>query len=243
MTTPRTPLWKEPVVCCDVGRFGFTATLPKEASGSEITLVAIASDRSDSTSDAHMVRMLERLVTICAESDLADTLLMRLSAFGNRPEEIHGFYPVNCIDSECYEAALMVGGTTALYDAAVDAISTTSHFATVLAHRGYDVNGVVAIITDGVDDTSVFSPEQVKETLEEAAESEDLASLMSILVGVDLSDAEQSQALNKFQVVSGFRHRIDVADTSERAFLDLADRLSEVVLLQRRSVGTKSPES
>jgi len=239
MRMPPTPLSKETLVRQQIGHFEFTAVDPDNVSSRHVTLAAVAIDRSCSAHDflPHMVRMLQRLVTTCAQSDVADSVLMRLSGFGNKPEEIHGFYPMARIAAEDYDDVLSAGGTTALYDAVYDAVSSTTHFATMLSRRGVKANGVVVVVADGFDNSSIYTAKEARTVLAEANDSDVLESLVSIFVGINPVEIQYTREEMRKLLCNLGTEYMDLPDTSAETFLGLADRLSDVVLAQRRRLG------
>lgn len=225
------------------GHFGFSAVGLDDLDASEYTLVTIVADRSGSTQGFQqaMEKVLKELAKACVRSDRADNLMIRLVAFEDFAEEVHGFKLLSQINQADYDGVLHPGGMTALYDAAVDAIEATTNYAEVLAKQDYMTNGFVVVITDGMDNRSKMTPAKVKETLTKAVKSEFLESIMSILVAVNVGDSSVKTALQDFNTTVGFTQYVELNDADEKTFAKMANWLSQSVSSQSSALGTGGP--
>lgn len=225
------------------GHFGFSAVGLDDLGASEYTLVTIVADRSGSTQGFQqaMEKVLKELAKACVRSDRADNLMIRLVAFEDFAEEVHGFKLLSQINQADYDGVLHPGGMTALYDAAVDAIEATTNYAEVLAKQDYMTNGFVVVITDGMDNRSKMTPAKVKEALTKAVKSEFLESIMSILVAVNVGDSSVKTALQDFNTTVGFTQYVELNDADEKTFAKMANWLSQSVSSQSSALGTGGP--
>jgi uncharacterized protein YegL len=221
------------------GHFGFSAVGLDDLGASEYTLVTIVADRSGSTQGFQqaMEKVLKELAKACVRSDRADNLMIRLVAFEDFAEEVHGFKLLSQINQADYDRVLYPGGMTALYDAAVDAIEATTNYAEVLAKQDYMTNGFVVVITDGMDNRSKMTPNKVKEALAKAVKSEFLESIMSILVAVNVGDSSVKTALQDFNTTVGFTQYVELNDADEKTFARMACWLSQSVSSQSSALG------
>src|SRR3954465_8731827 len=98
--------------------YGYSATRLEELGATEYTLTTIVADVSGSTAafTFDMESAISRIVQACKFSPRADNLLLRLLAFDDTHNELHGFKLLeNCHLSD-YGGSLKSGGSTALYD-------------------------------------------------------------------------------------------------------------------------------
>jgi uncharacterized protein YegL len=222
------------------GHFGFSAVGLDDLGASEYTLVTVVADRSGSTQDFQqaMESVLRELVKACLHSDRANNLMVRLVAFEDFAEEVHGFKLLSQINQADYDGILHPGGMTALYDAAVDSIEATTNYAEYLSKQDFMTNGFVVIITDGMDNRSKLGTAQVRESLAKAVKSEFLESIMSILVAVNVQDASALQMLQKFNQDVGFTQYLELGSANEKTFAKLANWLSQSVSSQSQALGS-----
>ena len=108
--------------------------------------------------------------------------------FDNRLDESHGFKLLEQCNPDDYDGCIPPGGSTALYDATENGITATTDYAKLLVDNDFSVNAIVFIITDGCDNASTLSPNQVKKALSAALKTESLESIITVLVGVGMSD-------------------------------------------------------
>ena len=168
--------------------YGFSATRLGDLGASEYTLVALAADVSGSVSPFmdQIELCVQRIARTCRRSPRADNLLLRVVQFGTDLAEVHGFKPLPEIDPDDYVGALACRGSTALYDAAHNAIESVTRYGKSLTDNDFSVNGIVFVITDGHDCASTETARSVGEALTRAVRGEALESLVTILIGVDV---------------------------------------------------------
>jgi len=250
------------------GHFAFHATPLDELMASEYTLATIVCDRSGSTYgfQSSMEKALQASVAALKKSPRADNLLVRVLVFEDSLVEIHGFKLLSTIATDSYNGILHPGGTTALFDASIDGIEATSAYGKQLLDEGYAVNGIVIVITDGMDNRSThagpndpsaapadgsfnkgYDPARyVRNALEQGVKGENLESLVSILIAVIEEDANNrsdiaTEALRLFNQHAGFTQYIELGDASEKTIARIGGFISESVSSQSQALGTGGP--
>ena len=140
--------------------YGFSATRINSLGAAEYTLVTIAADVSGSVSgfEKDIERAIKEVVKACRHSPRADNLMLRLVMFDHSLVEIHGFKPLMGCDPSDYDGCLHIGGTTALFDAAHNAVAAVAQYGKDLSDNDFEVNGIVFVMTDGLDNASSMKP-------------------------------------------------------------------------------------
>lgn len=221
-------------------RYGFSATRIDALGAAEWTLVAIACDVSGSVGgfEREMEAAIKAVVEACRLSPRADHLMLRTVAFDQRLREVHGFKPLADCHPADYDGALAIGGTTALYDAAHNAVSATVQYGAALAQRGMAVNAILFVITDGGDNASTVNAGAVKHAIAQAVQSEALESVQTLLVGVNVDNSGVGAYLMDFSVKAGFDHYLALADANSRTLAGLADFVSQSIAAQSMYLGS-----
>lgn len=220
--------------------YGFSATRIDDLGATEYTLVGLTADNSGSVCGflPDIERCIKQVVLACHQSPRADNLMMRVTRFDNQLEEVHGFKPLSAINATDYDGCLKSGGTTALYDAAYNAIEAVTRYGGDLTDHDFGVNGIVFVITDGMDNASKVGAKQVKEALQRAVQGERLESLVSVLVGVNVQQADVSRYLHDLARDAGFTQYIELAQADAAALARLADFVAYSIALQSRALGS-----
>lgn len=223
--------------------FGFSAKRIDALGAAEYTLVGIAADKSGSVRPfkSAIEDCIKAVVAACQRSPRVDNLMLRLTQFGDRVEETHGFKPLSECDPKSYADCLRPGGCTALFDAATNMISSISQYGKSLTDSDFGVNAIVFVITDGADNQSSFTAASVKQALEQVISGETVESMVSILIGVNMQDAMISMYLNAFHRDAGFTQYVELKDASSSTLARLADFVSRSVSAQSQSLGTGGP--
>ncbi|TNF28661.1 MAG: VWA domain-containing protein [Deltaproteobacteria bacterium] len=221
-------------------RYGFSATRVDQLGASEWTLVAIVCDVSGSVGafQKEMEAAIQSIVEACRLSPRADHLMLRTVAFDDRVREVHGFKPLSDCHPKDYDGALAIGGTTALYDAAHNAVAATVQYGSTLAKRGMAVNAILFVITDGGDNASTVDAGAVKHAIAHAVKSEALESVQTMLIGVDVDTSGVGAYLMDFSAKAGFDHYLGLADATPRTLAGLADFVSQSIAAQSMYLGT-----
>ena len=223
--------------------FQFSGTRIEHLGATEYTLVTIAVDITGSTApfSDELRKCLIAAVESCKKSPRSNNLLLRVILFSSSIhggiEEVHGFKPLAEIDPNNYPI-LNPQGMTPLFDAAFSAVGATNAYAKKLMDQDFLANGIVFVITDGDDNTSKLTAKNVGEEIERGSKSEEIESLIPILVAINAKECEK--ALKKFQTTANLRY-IDVGDVTVGKLAKLADFVSQSVSSQSQSLGTGGP--
>lgn len=223
--------------------FQFSATRIEHLGATEYTLVSIGVDATGSTQgfEADLRKSLVTAVESCKKSPRSSNLLVRVFTFSTSLsggiEEIHGFKPLHEIDPQNYPQ-FNPGGGTPLYDAAYSAIGATNTYAKKLMDQEFLVNGITFIVTDGDDNSSSATMKMVKEELARGVKSEEIESLIAVVIGVNA--AQYRAELELFANTIGAKY-IDVADATKGKLAKLAEFVSQSVSSQSQSLGTGGP--
>lgn len=222
--------------------YHFSGTKLNLLGASEYTLVGIAADRSPSV--AGFATEIEGCVASslegCQRSARVDNLLVRLTAFNEGLEEIHGFRPLADCHLGYYPGFLKPSGrATSLYDASVEVVDSLATYGKLLNDQDYTTNGLVVVLTDGVDNASKFRLKDVKDALARAQQSEALESIVTILIGINVTEPAVSRFLAQYKDEAGFQQYIEANDASPKTFARIAGFISKSVSSQSQSVGSK----
>ncbi|MCA1595015.1 MAG: hypothetical protein LC772_01090 [Chloroflexi bacterium] len=225
------------------GHYGYSATRLEDLGASEYTLVTIVNDVSGSVAAfaGAMEKALGSIVQACKMSPRANNLLLRLVTFSDRLGEVHGFKLLDQCRPSDYAGILSPNGSTALYDAAENAVAAAAAQGRQMKEAGYSVNGIVFVMTDGADNASRLAIPQLRHTLEQAVRDGGLESLVSVLIGVNVRDRVISDYLNRLHADAGFTQYIELERADPRILARLADFLSRSISAQSQSLGTGGP--
>jgi hypothetical protein len=220
--------------------FHFSGTNINNLGASEYTLVGFACDVSSSVSDfaGEIEGCLISALEGCQKSPRADNLLARVLTFNNKISEEHGFRPLMDCHLANYKGVIKPSGTTALYDASINLIDSLATYGKDLTSRDYTANGIVVILTDGMDVGSTFNAKAVKDALDRAKKSEALESIVTILIGINVTDPQVSQFLKAFKDEAGIGQYVEAKDASPKTFAKIAGFISKSVSSQSQSIGT-----
>jgi len=223
--------------------FGFSATRVEDLGASEYTLVGIAVDASSSVQsfESEINKSIQEIVKACRHSPRADNLMLRLLAFANDLHEIHGFKPLSECNVDDYASAVHPAGMTALYDAGCNLMQSVSQYGKSLSENDFSVNAILFVITDGMDNRSTFTPHSVAQALKDAVKSESLESVVSILIGVNITDPSVSSYLKSFEKEAGFTQYVELANADAKTLAKLAAFVSKSISAQSQALGTGGP--
>ena len=220
--------------------YGYSATRLEELGATEYTVVTIACDVSGSTAafTFDMEAAITRIIQACKSSPRADNLLLRLVAFDDTLSEIHGFKLLENCNLADYGGCLRAGGSTALYDAAENAVSSTINYGQQLLAGDFSANAILFVITDGMDNASRLPAGKVKEALSRAVTSEALESMVSVLIGVNVQDPQAARFLRQFQSDAGFTQYVELDKADAKTLARLAQFVSRSISAQSQALGT-----
>lgn len=223
--------------------YGFSATRVDDLGASEYTLVGITVDASSSVSsfEGEINKTVQEIVKACRLSPRADNLMMRLLAFSSDLSEIHGFKPLTECNVDDYANAIRPMGMTALYDASCNLVQSVTQYGKSLSESDFSVNGILFVITDGMDNRSTFTPQSVAQALKDAVKSESLESIVTILIGVNIQDPSVSTYLKSFEKEAGFSQYVELGNADSKTLAKLAEFVSKSISAQSQALGTGGP--
>jgi uncharacterized protein YegL len=219
--------------------FVFSAVRPEKLGATEYTLVSIVLDTSGSVNSfvADLVKMVNAIAEDCKKSPRKENLLIRLVKFNSNVEEVHGFIPLQNI-SQYVESDFQCDGLTTLYDAVYSSLGGTLGYAKTLVDQDFDVNGIVYIITDGVDNNSSYGPDSIKQKIVEAKKDEVIGSLTTILIGINTQDAQNAGFLQMFKDDASLTQFVDIGNIRSGTLAHLGGMISKSISSTASSVGS-----
>ncbi len=170
----------------------------------------------------------------------ADNLIYRQVHFNQNYREIHGFRPLIQLNGDDYKGTILGGGTTSLFDSTCRALDELAHYAAEQVKKKCVCNGLLYIITDGVDVGSTLTENSVKDKYRAVLAEENLESLVVILVGVT-GDPNVEKYLKNFFDTAGFTAYIDMKEATGKNFARLGGFISQSVSSQSQMIGTGGP--
>jgi len=223
------------------GSYGYSRTKIDDLGSSEYTIVNIAVDVSGSTTyfRNEMEKAIQEIVAACSHSPRADSLLIRITLFSDDVQEFHGFKLLSNCNQTDYQSCLgNGGGSTALFDATCDAIDSIQNYAETLYTNDFRANSILIVITDGDNNSSKYTVSNVKTKLEGVVREEKLESLVTILVGLNISDPHMSNCLRTFHTAAGIREYVEIGNANANTLALLAQFVSKSIAAQSQALGT-----
>ena len=227
--------------------YAFSGVGLDQLGATEYTLATVVTDISGSVCGfkTELEKCLKTILSSCQKAPRAENLLMRLVAFNGGVAELHGFRQLSDIDASEYDNILNPGGNTALYDATLSSLEATGIYGEQLASQEFLANGVVYVVTDGMDNASYSTPNTIKKAIEKIRKDENLESIAVILIMVGASDPMASSDLEKFRKQAEITQFVDLTDlfsktSPEAALAKLAGYVSKSVSSTSMSLGSGS---
>lgn len=212
--------------------YKFSATKIKDLGAAEYTLATIVMDASSSVEGfaPQLEQALKTIFKACDKSPRRDNLMLRLTQFASSLTELHGFKLLSSITEKDYDNVLQLGGSTALFDAMDEALQATGTYGKQLTSQDFLVNGIVVVVTDGENNCSNISdPTQVKKTLEAVRRSENLESLLLILVGVTGDNVSLNTYLQTVKDDAGCDQYVSIGNATPGRIAKLAEFVSQSI--------------
>ncbi|MCK9429161.1 MAG: VWA domain-containing protein [Candidatus Omnitrophica bacterium] len=208
---------------------------------SEYTIVQILVDLSGSVGRfrSDLIDCLKMILESCKKHPCSDTVLLRVLGFsgGLGVKEIHGFLPINGIDSSIYDSLDTPNGTTPLRDAHQNALESLFQYGNDLVKNQFTVNSVLYILSDGGENDSKHSTEDsVKDYMAKLRDGDPLASFFSILVG--FNDNQCRQELLEYQQNTTIDAYKSMGDCTPGKLAKLANFVSQSVSTASVGVGS-----
>lgn len=233
-------LFDENMQTAQAGAFSFSGVRPEKLGAAEYTLVTYVGDKTGSVSgfEQDLLETKKAIVLACKKSPRAEFLLFRNTEFNTRIDEVHGFQELMQIDPASYVAPNCNGGT-ALYDATFAAIAATNEYAKTLSDQEFNVNGIIFVVTDGDDTSSIQTESSIEKEIKRGVQNEWLESLNVILVGVNA--AQYKHKLESFKNDAKLTQFVEVVDATPQRLAKLAEFVSCSISSQSQSLGTGGP--
>lgn len=208
--------------------YQFSAVRTDRLGESEYTLVTLALDVSGSVAGFRdlLIDTVKKAIDACRKSPKSANILVRVTTFSTRVDEIHGFKPLAEIDNTVYDG-IRTYGQTALFDACASAIGAMTEYGRVLGKQDFGVNGILFVITDGDDNASTYTARTVKGMADDAVSGEVLEGFRSVLVGVNAANVKQY--LEDFRIQGGLTEYLDAGDATPGNLAKLAAFVSRSV--------------
>ena len=136
-----------------------------------------------------------------------------------------------------------IGFGTALYDATYESAGSVLDYAKLLDDQA-DItsNGIVFIVTDGMDNQSSSTPTSIVEKVKESKRFEVIESLKIILIGINDPDSGYSshvtKALSNFHSEAELDQFVDAGDATPEKIAKISDFVSKSISSQSQSLGT-----
>lgn len=224
------------------GNFSFSRVRPDLLEETEYTLVTLVTDITGSvyTFSNDLLKMKKEIIKSCNKHPRKENLLIRDVLFSScvGVQEVHGFKPLSMIDPDNDYKQLNCDGMTNLFDATYTSLEATLLEAKNLIDQDYGCNGAIFIITDGADNHSLNTENQIKNLLDDSLKSENIESLISILIGVNSADCKDY--LEGFKNKAGLTQYIDIGDVTPNKLAKLAKFISESISSQSQALGSGS---
>jgi len=224
-------------------QFQFSAIEMENLGATEYTIVNMLVDESGSVGGfkTELEDTMGIILDSCKKHPRSENLLIRSAAFEGRDvREIHGFTTLDVVDKNVY--CINPGGSTPLWDATLDAVETTAAYAQTLNDQDYFCNGILFVITDGGENSSVRANlSKIKDSVSKIRIDESLESIKMILIGVNDSDSYLKNELNTFKNDAGFDEYVSLGDVTPSKLAKLAQWISQSISSTSQSLGTGGP--
>lgn len=221
--------------------YKFSATKIEKLGATEYTLATICVDTSSSVS-GYAQQLEDALKTVfkaCDKSPRRDNLMLRLTQFASRLGELHGFKLLGSINEKDYNGILNIGGSTALFEAVDEAIQATTTYGKQLTDQEFLCNAIVVVITDGENNCgAIMDAADIKKSLQKARRSENLESILLILVGVTGDDVNLNTYLQTVRDDGGFDQYVSIGKATPGKIAKLADFVSQSISSTSTALGT-----
>lgn len=223
--------------------YKFSAMKIEALGAAEYTLAAIVMDASGSVEPfaAQLETALKTIFKSCDKSDRRENLMLRVTQFAHAVKEIHGFRLLGTIKEDEYTGALVLGGSTALFEAANEAIESVASYGKQLTSQEFLVNAIVVVVTDGEDNASSVAVNQVKKAIESAKKAEALESIRTVLVGVTSDNTGLNHYLQTFKDDAGIDQYVSIGNATPGKIAKLANFISQSISSTSAALKTGGP--
>lgn len=221
--------------------YQFSATKIKNLGASEYTLATIVEDASSSVQGfaAQLEQTIKTVFKACDKSPRKDNLMLRLTQFSTVLTELHGFKLLNTIVEKDYDNILNIGGCTACFDAVDEALQATGTYGKQLTSQEFLVNAIVVVVTDGENNSgNILDAAQIKKSLQAVRRSENLESILLILVGVTNDDVNLNTYLQTVKDDGGFDQYVSIGVATPGKLAKLAAFISNSISSTSSALGS-----
>jgi len=212
--------------------YKFSATKIKQLGAAEYTLASIVVDASSSVEPfgVQLEQALKTVFKACDKSPRKDNLMLRLTQFSSRLTELHGFKLLGSIVEKDYDNVLQLGGSTALFESVDEAIQATATYGKQLTAQDFLCNAIIVVVTDGENNCgAIMDATQIKKSLQAARKSENLESILLILVGVTNDDVSLNTYLQTVKDDGGFDQYVSIGKATPGRIAKLAEFISQSI--------------
>jgi uncharacterized protein YegL len=168
--------------------------------------------------------------------------MLRLTAFSHDLTELHGFKLLSTIKEDDYTGILDVGGNTALFEAADEAVNVMATYGKTLIDQEFMANGIIFIITDGENNSGRATAADVKKSVEKAKKAENLESMTTVLVGVT-NQPGLNTYLQTFKDEAGIDQYEGIGAATPGKLAKLAAFVSQSVSSTSQALGSGGPSN
>lgn len=224
------------------GGYNYTALPVGDLMCPDNTVAAGLFDESGSTAKfaTPMEKCVQEIIKSLRHSPRADNLVYGQWHFGTGFRELHGFTPLPMLNLQQYDGCYQPGGLTNLYDAEVKVAKFVRDYCHKKMQMKYMCNAFIYTLTDGGDTGSICTEQTVRDEFQAIISGEEAESLMSILIGVNLSKPDQDRLTDHAQKV-GYSQFINIDKATESALAQVANFISHSLSSQSASLGTGGP--
>lgn len=222
--------------------FQYSAVRIEDLGATEYTLVTVAVDLSSSVSSFRpaLIATLKEIVRACQCSPRKENLMIRVIGFDDNCTEIHGFKLLGMLSGNEYDH-LAPRGMTALFDATYDSVAATAGYAKSLGQQDFNANGIIFVITDGCDNRSKATPHSIAEVKKKSLLNEEIESLLTILIGVNIQDPTVHNELARFEADGDFDQFVALKDATAETLAKVGGFVSRSISSQSQALGTGGP--
>lgn len=192
--------------------FGFDNFNPEEIQSDEVILVTIACDISPSMEprEAELNAAFTGFLSEMQGSHVASKLMVKTIEFNEKVTHKTGFQPITSLDVNHFSFKPS-GSSTALADAAFEAVEETLKYRKSLEDTGVNVKALVFVITDGEENSSRRALNSVDSLIKDVLKEErNVFSFETILFGIG-----QQSSYETAQKQMGFKHLAVVGNTAK----------------------------
>lgn len=222
--------------------YGYTGADIGGLQSFENTLAVGLVDESGSTTSfaVDLEKCVKEIVKSLRDSDNADKLLYAHYHFDTHFREVHGFKELSTINVDDYNGCWSGGGCTTLYDSEVKVVQFLNDYSDQMRKQRYLCNGILYVLTDGMDYGSSLKESAVFNALETITTNEGLESFMSILIGIN-DNSRVQDGLEKHANNCGFSQYIKAGSADRKTLSKIAGFIARSISSQSQALGTGGP--